>query len=67
MRTVTLRFGQRLWELVIEEAEHDGISTSAFIREAALARAIYARARRQPNTPYEDVLAEVRDILNGDS
>jgi uncharacterized protein (DUF1778 family) len=63
MKNVTLRFGGRVWDLIQEEAAIDGISASQFVREAALARAIHAQARRDPKRLWEDILADVRKLM----
>jgi uncharacterized protein (DUF1778 family) len=64
MKNVTLRFGGRVWELIQEEAAIDGISASQFVREAALARAIHAQARRDPKRLWEDILTDVRGLMD---
>ena len=46
MKATTIRFGQDLWDAVAAEAERAGVSTSQFIREAALARAAAAAGAR---------------------
>jgi hypothetical protein len=46
MRVTTVRFGADLWRLLEREAEFAGISTSQYIREAALARAAAATGAR---------------------
>lgn len=66
MRNVTLRFGGRVWELIQEEAAIDGISASQYVREAALARAIHAQAKRDPKRLWEDILGDVRGLMDED-
>jgi hypothetical protein len=46
MRVTTIRFGEDLWRLLEEQAALSGVSTSQYIREAALARAAAAAAVR---------------------
>jgi hypothetical protein len=56
MKITTLRFGRDLWRLLESEAALVGTSVSQYIREAALARAAAAAARRG-ESPF-DVLAD---------
>jgi hypothetical protein len=46
MQKTTLRISRPVLQIIQEEAEHDGISTAQFIREAALAAAIRRRMLR---------------------
>lgn len=46
MKVTTVRFGEDLWGVVAAEAERAGVSTSQFIREAALLRAAAAGSAR---------------------
>jgi hypothetical protein len=46
MKVTTVRFSEDLWNAVVKEAEHAGVSASQFIREAALARAAAAAGTR---------------------
>jgi hypothetical protein len=46
MRVTTVRFGVDLWRLLEAEAARSGVSTSQYIREAALARAAAAASIR---------------------
>ncbi len=46
MRVTTIRFGEDLWRLLEEQAALSGVSTSQYVREAALARAAAAAAVR---------------------
>lgn len=46
MKVTTVRFGADLWALLEEEAARIGVSTSQYIRDAALARATAAAALR---------------------
>lgn len=77
MRRQTVRFGDSLWSLIEDESNRDGVSAAHWIREAALARALWERQRRgDPNGPaivdtiHEEQRAEnerhaqaVRDVL----
>lgn len=58
MRETKIRFGRRFWEIIQEEAANDGCSASQFVREAAIARAFYARYLRG-----EDRAGEIYDRL----
>lgn len=75
MKGITVRFGDNSYELVQNEARKEGITMSAFIREAAMVRASLALARRGGPIPYDGGLtdairryleAERLDRLNGD-
>jgi len=46
MRRVTVRFGESLWSLIEDECNRDGVSAAQWIRDAALARALWERQRR---------------------
>ena len=46
MHETKIRFGLRAWELIQEEARHDGVSASQFVREAAIALAVHLRTKR---------------------
>ena len=65
MRSVTLRFSEALWSIIRTESELEGVSASQYIREAALARAVYAHARREPIEDYDRIVAELRELLGG--
>jgi hypothetical protein len=41
-----VRFGDATWAAIQKEAEEEGVSASQFVREAALARVWFGRARR---------------------
>ena len=46
MHQTTVRFGSDLWEALEEECARIGVSVAQFLREAALARLVYAAGRR---------------------
>lgn len=46
MRRVTVRFGESLWGLIEDESNRDGVSAAQWLRDAALARALWERGRR---------------------
>jgi hypothetical protein len=46
MHQTTVRFGTDLWEALEEECARLGVSVAQFLREAALARMMYAAGRR---------------------
>jgi hypothetical protein len=46
MHQTTVRFGADLWEALEREGERLGVSVAQYVREAALARLIYAAGRR---------------------
>jgi hypothetical protein len=46
MRGITVRFGDDMYELLKVEAGLSGVGLTAYIREAALARAVIGRAQR---------------------
>ena len=56
MRETKIRFGNRAWELIQEEAEIDGVSASQFVREAAVARAIFMKNRRGDTEAGETII-----------
>lgn len=58
MRETKIRFGLRAWKLIQEEARADGVSASQFVRESAIARAVYLRTKRGP-TPAGDALDKI--------
>lgn len=65
MRVQNIRFTKSSWLFICEEARVEGLSAAAFVREAAIMRAIWARARRGglDVDEYEEVVALVRDRL----
>ncbi|HEX4733122.1 MAG TPA: ribbon-helix-helix protein, CopG family [Thermoleophilaceae bacterium] len=66
MKATTIRFGQDLWDAVAAEAERAGVSTSQFIREAALARAAAAAGARG-ETLFDPMAAGFHDAARFDS
>jgi hypothetical protein len=46
MHQTTVRFGADLWEALERECELLGLSIAQYVREAALARLVYAAGRR---------------------
>jgi hypothetical protein len=46
MHQTTVRFGADLWEALEREAERLGVSVAQYVREAALARLVYASGKR---------------------
>jgi hypothetical protein len=65
MKVTTIRFGEDLWEAVSAEARNAGVSTSQFIREAALARAASAAGAR--GEAFFQPLSEALDHLAQDA
>ena len=57
-----MRFGESAWRLIQEEAEREGVSATAYVREAAIARALIDRTKSDPEfvRQYESVIAELR-------
>lgn len=43
MHTATIRFGDELWERLEVAAKHEGVSISAYVREATAARLLEDR------------------------
>jgi len=62
MKVTTVRFGADLWALLEAEADRVGISTSQYIREAALARAAAAAGARGAS-PFDQLAASMGDAL----
>lgn len=60
LRPTTVRFGRSAYEVVRREAERDGMSLGAWIREAAIARAIYTIALRAG--PAGELAHHLRDL-----
>jgi hypothetical protein len=46
MHQTTVRFGSDLWEALEREATRLGVSVAQYVREAALARLVYAAGQR---------------------
>jgi hypothetical protein len=46
LHQTTVRFGSDLWEALAEECDGLGVSVAQYVREAALARLMYAAGRR---------------------
>jgi hypothetical protein len=46
MKHTSIRWNEAALRVIQEEAEHDGLTTSEFIRQAALAWAFYRRGQR---------------------
>jgi hypothetical protein len=63
MKVTTLRFGADLWRVLETEAARAGVSTSQYIREAALARAAAAAAARG-HGPYELLAGALREVTH---
>ena len=55
MRQTTVRFGEDLWAELEREAEAVGVSVAQYLREAALTRLVYERARHGDES-YETAL-----------
>ena len=64
MKVTTIRFGEDLWRLLETEAALADVSTSQYIREAALARAAAAAAARG-HGPFELLAGALRDVQRG--
>lgn len=59
-----IRFGKTAWETIKEEAAVEGVSPTVFVREAAIAYAVWLRAKRlkREATPMTDALRELRRL-----
>lgn len=66
MKGLTIRFGEVTYGLLQKEAQLEGVSLTAFIREAALARAFVARARRGAHDHDPELLACVARLLEAE-
>lgn len=69
MKVQNIRFTDAGWRFICEEAKAEGMSAAAFVREASMMRAIWARARRGgPDIDeYDEVVALVAERLNASS
>lgn len=65
MRGITVRFGDTTYDLIGQEAKVEGISPTAFIREATIIRAVVMRARRgeYDDPEYRDLIEAARTFL----
>lgn len=63
MPGITIRFGNDSYELIRSEARHEGITLTAFIREAALTRAAITKARRGDYDTLPAIWDSVRHFL----
>ena len=64
MKPRKIPIGDRVWELLKEEANVEGVTCAQFIREAALARAIYVRTMRGEHASFEEgtrIIAQLRE------
>lgn len=64
MRETKIRFGERAWKIIQEEAILDGVSASQFVRESALARAVYLRSLRGEalgGNGLQDIIRQLRE------
>lgn len=64
MRRATIRFGNATWMLLEREAELDGVSVAQWVREAAIARAVWVRAMR--GEPIEAAMRGVYERICAD-
>lgn len=46
MRIQSIRFSEEVWTEIQDEAHHQGVSASQYVREAAIARVWFEKARR---------------------
>lgn len=63
MKGITIRFADDLHAILQQEAAHAGTGLTAYIREAALARAFISRAQRGYHSGSEEMDAAVRKYL----
>lgn len=64
---LTIRFSPRTHSVIKHEAEREGVTITQFVREAALARAYYAKGLRGERPPEgEQALEQARDTLHED-
>lgn len=64
MQPMTVRFGRTAYELVRREAERDGTPLSTWVREAALARAVWTIALRRDRPILAQRLQAMREELD---
>jgi hypothetical protein len=65
MRASTIRFPERIWDVLGEEAEAEGVTTSQFIRDSALIRAIWLRTTRGEIDPNVEIVNRaVRELCS---
>lgn len=57
-----MRFGESAWQLIQEEARREGVSATAYVREAAIARALIDRTKNDPEfvRKYEEIIRRLR-------
>lgn len=53
MRIQSIRFSERIWLVIQQQASEQGISASQYIREAAIGRAAFDMAFSDPTVPRE--------------
>jgi hypothetical protein len=61
MHQTTVRFGKDLWAVLEQEAERLGVSAAQYIREATLARLVYAGAVQQQASAAQTAFAWAAD------
>jgi hypothetical protein len=61
MKPQTIRFPDPTWDLIRREAEEAGVTAAAYVREAAMMRAIWSAARR--GGPYIEGYEEVGEYV----
>lgn len=64
MQAKTVRFGRMAHDLVAREADRDGTSFSTYVREAALARAVWTIALRRETPILATRLQVLREELD---
>jgi hypothetical protein len=58
-----IRFGASAWKAIQEEAVREGVRPAVFVREAAIAYAVWLRARRTGDGESEDQMtARLREL-----
>lgn len=66
MKGLTIRFGDLTYGLLQDEARREGINLTAFIREAALARAYVNKARRGALDGNDELMECVGKLLEAE-